>query len=497
MFALRDSAPTKQIDSVDRKALCCIAALVILAIVFYSKGEKIQAGNGLGWAGSEYAYSIMTFPESLANISEYHIHRAFIPVAFGFFFKYFNVLTTPANITSAFIFLNSLSLLGIAYLLTRISVLLKFSTRQTCLCFFGCLANYAFTKFPSFYPILPDWFATFVSLLLFYLWLKNKLFILFILSIVGNFIHPMLSLLGMILLAFPFRTATLVNINFAETVSNVFVLMVTALVALESYRVLTGALSSPFSTSQTSLYAGSLTTSIILIVIYVVSKQVYIEKVRHRPTNSSTYQTAIKIAIALASFFVSTLLTKATSSSESHLSIISFLDNSFTFGSLRPLSFIASHFLYFGPAYLIFLISYKQVLGSCLDHLGDAALPLLLLFTTFGVDSESRHIMIFWPIICIISVLSLKQYLESFSAFLRFYFVALAILLSQIWFPSDIFKDISGPYSEFPAQWYFMYHGPWMNSNIHAVLIMLLGITCVVLKLSQKASILHNDNGSA
>jgi len=497
MFDLRQSTPANQLPSVDSKAIQCIAVLVALVIFFYFQGEKIEAGNGLGWAGSEYAYSIITFPESLANISEYHIHRAFIPVSFGFLFNLFKIPATPSNITSAFISLNSLSLLALTYLFIRTSHLLKLSTQQFCFCALACILNYAFIKFPSFYPILPDWFATLISSLLFYLWIENRVFWLFILSLIGNFTHPMLVLLSMILLLFPYKSTITLNIRFFMTSSKVIILLITILFAVELYRVFTGAISSPFATSPTCLYAGSITTSVFIIVIYAISSRVCLKMIRHRTNETRLNQIIINVAFALASLLMSTILTKAMSSSGSHLSITSFLENSFLFGSLRPFSFIASHFLYFGPAYLFFLVSYKQVLENSLEILGDAALPLLILFITLGVDSESRHIMIFWPIICTMSSLSLKRQIESFPAMPLLYVALIAIALSQVWFPTNIFRDLSTPSSEFPAQWYFMYHGPWMNPDVYTSMITLIGITYMVFKAARNAQIRHKNGKGA
>jgi hypothetical protein len=441
--------------------------------LFYIFGEKIQVINGLGWAGADFAIVIMQYPASLDTISAYQAHRILFPVLFAFLFKLFSLETTPGNIRAVFMILNIAALFLSLFLLRNITKRLHFSEKTSLFCLVAFLCNYGFSKFPSFYPVLTDWAAAPFFLLIVYYWLGDQPGRAALSWLAGAFIQPLILVGGAIFLLVPAKRRLPFSPAFFARLSRpVWIVASLGLVWLCAHFIAVG----PAKGSGGALFAaGILGAGAYLLALLVLSLRVLAGPERGaqglaRPTAG---QMAKSIALAAAVFLLSSVLVKLISHAPSPLSFGQYLANSFRYAANFPFAFVISQFLYFGPAYAVFLLLFPRLLRSSLD-LGDAPLLFLAFFACATIDSESRHAMVFWPVVVVLIGKALQERQELFTAANAAIFIGLSLLLSQAWFPTGIYDDFSGDASAYPAQWYFMYHGPWMNLGPYLVLVGLL-----------------------
>lgn len=180
--------------------------------------DPIPVNNGLGWDGKIRYEIIQAWAEGKVGygFTPYHFMRmgAFIPAVV------FKAISYSDQATYIFFRLLQVLLMFLATQQLLFSVLSvsnggqikpKVSAGLFILCFALCHA--VFTM-PSLYPILTDHTAIFVSSFSLYAWgnirkdhVRNS--ILFLLSVFGFFVMPMLSLVPMALLALPLRNETL------------------------------------------------------------------------------------------------------------------------------------------------------------------------------------------------------------------------------------------------------------------------------------------------
>lgn len=464
--------------NVHSKDIIIVTALVVSA--FYIFGDKIDVINGLGWAGSEYAVMIMTFPKSIHQFTEYHIHRALLPVTFGFIFHALDIATTPGNIRIAFIIANIVALFLSVFILYRICRLLRLTPKLSTFCFVTFIFNYAFIKFPSFYPVLTDWVATPIALLLILCWIQHRTWCLVLLGIFGTVAHPLLIFQCILLISFRYKESLRFNMPLRKIILALIYTFAASYILVGFYFAYLSILRQSLNISTALLIAGLIATSCFLLwVMYIACSCLPTTATSSTTCKPVTFLHILKnLLLAMTTLIATMFLSKLLTSSPSHISALEYFTNSFQYGSKLPFAFLISHFLYFGPAYALVIFMFRDIVRTSLS-LGDAPFAFLILFSILSIDSESRHIMIFWPFVCILLTKTIADTSVSFPRKFILQLFVLSFALSQAWFPFNTFLDLSGPPEEFPAQWYFMYHGPWMTTTVYVILMFIFSATYI------------------
>jgi hypothetical protein len=146
-----------------------------------------------------------------------------------------------------------------------------------------------------------------------------------------------------------------------------------------------------------------------------------------------------------------------------------------------------AHYFYFGNAFLLACIfAYKKKHFAHSTYFVGAVFYLLLSFST-----ESRQVFPLLVFITLFVLENIKEYNLLQKGFIWIVFI-LNFIISTVWFPLNPFKfHRCKTTDEFPAQWYFLHHGPWLQQHVAylqlAIFILMLFIYYRFLKKQSSA----------
>jgi hypothetical protein len=153
----------------------------------------------------------------------------------------------------------------------------------------------------------------------------------------------------------------------------------------------------------------------------------------------------------------------------------------------NPLVFLIAHIIYLGPALVLALLFYKPFIKTVVE-LGDSAIAYFILLLVLSIGSETRQFIHFYPFIIVVLMITLNQYQIKFSQAILF--TVLSLLASKCWFPINRTGSFTQYlYAQFPDQYYFMNHGPFMNDTsylINTSIVLLLAFIIWILFVSTK-----------
>jgi hypothetical protein len=152
----------------------------------------------------------------------------------------------------------------------------------------------------------------------------------------------------------------------------------------------------------------------------------------------------------------------------------------------RPGQFLVAHVAYFGPVLLLLVVRWSAV-AQAIRELGAGLVACAALAVVLGVNSESRQLVNFLPLLVLPTVLVGER--TGANRLLLPGLAAFALLLSKVWFPVNyavpglgedgaLFPTGAGSFLAFPAQAYFMNFGPWMSNamfTVHAAVVLAMG----------------------
>jgi len=142
----------------------------------------------------------------------------------------------------------------------------------------------------------------------------------------------------------------------------------------------------------------------------------------------------------------------------------------------KPGMQFVAHVTYFGPVVLLAALRWRAVVaGVCAQGPGLAL--ALLLGLVFLPDPQSRHLMLFLPLVAAFTARAWQRD----ASWLLAPFVLAALVVSKVWLVINPFPVANTPADLllFPAQGFFLSHGPWMSDSMY----LLQGATGLLLLL--------------
>jgi hypothetical protein len=133
----------------------------------------------------------------------------------------------------------------------------------------------------------------------------------------------------------------------------------------------------------------------------------------------------------------------------------------------QPGAFLVSHVVYFGPVFLLMLLTWRSV-SRLVRQNGVGLTMLFLLDLGLSLGTETRYMMAAFPFF-----VAMTAKATDWSKFSRGYiglFCGASFLFSKVWFPINVVPwTETSPLLEFPAQNLFMNFGPWISPVMYAV----------------------------
>ena len=145
----------------------------------------------------------------------------------------------------------------------------------------------------------------------------------------------------------------------------------------------------------------------------------------------------------------------------------------------RPGVFLVAHASYFGLVVPVLIVFWPQVVAAA-HRLGTGVTLFVLAHLVWGLHSESRQLVDGLPALVLVATLAAST--------LRWpratvpIAAGMALLASKVWLPvnREGFIGRSNP-ETYPAQHYFMHHGPWMAGGPYRAQAAALLAVCALL----------------
>ena len=141
-----------------------------------------------------------------------------------------------------------------------------------------------------------------------------------------------------------------------------------------------------------------------------------------------------------------------------------FIENAYD-SVVNPLSFVITHFIYFGPAVVLLFLFGKSYINKLKNQ--DTGLVIFIGFFMFAmVSRNSENYISVWPFFIFILIHTLEK--KNISWAFVYTFVGISFLTSRFWLRFNIFSEgHSESYLKFPYQRFFMNKGEFLSTDMY------------------------------
>lgn len=455
--------------------------LGIYYCVFWIAGT-IPVNGGAGWDGAVFLKIIKAVSSGhWPNIDAYRETRigGFLPITIGAMF--FNL--DDASIVKGQIIINALQLAISVTILFEILIKLGLDKKTATISVGSFVFSWPVLVMPIYYPILSDHTALFIVCISTWFWINSKNIALVAVSSFSTLVIPGLFLIPLTMASLHFEqkkhnlsshTVSKIQKIIIPIMSILGVLLIFKIAYLESNVTEQQLLSSVGGPALASfkLKWVSLSISITMLslslwkLISISSMSEILNRIAFRPACLSILATAIT-HIGLYIYVQNHIGFKGPP----------LLDNMLYQSLILPAAQLVSHFLYFGPVFLLGLVSIFRIKNTYKN----IAIPFYFIFLLFlpalSLGSESRQWLAVFPIIIVCFSLttmptSLRLIVLMGSVFICFPIFGLDYQIHLALHASEDLMSTSW-------QYYFGRQGPWMSQSSY-----LVGLSLAVLFLA-------------
>lgn len=453
-------------DKIGFHFLCAIIILWFLFNFFF--GERVFSGNGLGWDGQYYAKMVEILDHYKPGQFSYYYTQRIFPslLVFGLSKIFRFSVTDPNVIIHAFFLYNLVLVLIILYTIIKISKLQKWNYPIFLIGFSGLFLNYSVLKMLPYYPVLTDFTAYTLGLLMLYFFLINNTLKLFIVIFISAFTFPTMIYIGLLFIIFPKQfspptkyTLSPKQFKFSERYSFVPVIIVILLLAVTIYLspehrflVLEKRPQGAFYPSLGAFFAYGL----ILIVPFF--KQKYYLQINYLKILSGC---VLILGIKLLLMYLADPIID-------DLTMITAIKNIFEQLAELPFISLVSHFVYFGPVFLLLIIFWNEIVKIASENIALALFLMIYGFLLLGIESRCYCNAI--PVLVFLLCEALMVIKEKISLNFAYTIIILSLVVSKFWLPINNLNQMLPHFTYTnlePSNLYFMSIGPWMENKMY------------------------------
>lgn len=425
-----------------------LALVLVYGVIQVRWGETLPVREGFGWDGRDYGRIAQDLPRAVLEegLTSYRLRRL-LPSAVVYLGL--SALSLPRErplVRDAFEVLNLLLLVVTLLGWSGIAREVKLTERGTWLGFCLLLLNFANLRMPFYYPVMTDTFALAIGTLFLYAFLRSSARAMLALLVLGPFTWPSFLPAGALLYALP--RDPLAPDRPPRFGLNGLSGALVALLFLVVLRV-------PDSEYVDQRWLG---LSLALCAAYLVAvgrglfDQAALFDLRAYRSVSPRRLVAV-CAIAVVVQAVVHSLSRGTG-----LTMDVLRDNLGFCAAAKPGVFLVAHAVYFGPVALLVALNWRAF--RRLVHLFGIGFTLYVAFhLALAVQSESRWLIGGLPAFALLGALLGDA--AGWPRWVAWSIAAMGLVTSKAWLPLN--QGPFGAVSEFPAQFYFMNHGPWMS----------------------------------
>lgn len=469
-------------------------ALIILVLGLFSFfwGEKITAGGGFGWDGSQYADMVRKLDSIIGRgqLGSYYAQRILPSAIVHGMLRVAGATDSNLNIIRGFELYNLMLLVMGCGVWKRIADKVSLSLAGRWIGFSGVFLNYECSKQAFFYPILTDVTALFIAMLLLMFYLEKRSIGVFVATVAGAFAWPVVSVCGAFLLIFLqsefpkqiVAPAWMLSAKRSGMLARavkfgggaVLMLSVLGYLALKQNAAATGheckipkilasiMVPSVVPCTLERLLTGlpslaALAFALALLVGSWAFFSAIIVNLRKAPLHLIVMAIA---AIVVPSFVVKAISNPAVPNPSNVQYLIEYILLPPSGKVLLPLVTLSA---FWGPLVLLLCLYWKE---CCVEarRLGPGIVAILGVSLPLGIACEPRFITVAWPFFVLVLVLALEH--SKATAPLKCALIVLTIIFGQFWLQINIVPWLPPDYEgilTFPKQLYFMHYGLWMS----------------------------------
>ena len=449
-------------------AVAAPAVLVCAAALQICHGEVIPVGGGLGWDGRFYAETAANLPAALSghSVDAYRARRIIPSTLVWLVLQATGGPADAARARDAFAWINLAFALMALAAWTAAARRLGAGERSLWLGFVLLFFNFANLKMPYYYAPLTDSCAQALGAALLYFYVARRPAALILVLAVGAFTWPSLLAFGAFLFVYPAVpvSSTPAPAWWRLTVTGGIVAAFAALTWVHREAV--------------GEQGGGIVAAIVVILYLarLVGDLTATESLAPRALlgDGAWLRWAMVAALATAVAIVTRAFAAPPQFDTAY-----FLRHLAIYSQARPGVFLVAHAAYFGLVAAVLIVFWPQVVAVA-HRLGTGMTLFLLVHLVWGIHSESRQIVDALPALALVATLaaSTVPWPRSIVAAAA----GLGLLTSKAWFPINRggFIGRSDPAS-YPAQYYFMNHGPWMAAGPFLLQAVVLLAACGLL----------------
>lgn len=473
-----------------RAPILIALGLTICLGVFFFASEKIQAYGGMGYDGVPYVGIARSpyhfFIESRAD----YLYQRFLPSALvGLSLRPFAepLLAPQAVAITGFALWNAFCIGLSAYWLIKSGRLLGMRDDIIVLTLTGLLGSFALLKMPAYYPILTDVTAFTEGCALLYAFLARRIVWMIVAFLCLFFTWPSAVLPAACLLVF--RQVDVRNIGNSGLSGRWrvgFALMGAAGLGIASYvRLRAGHFITPGGMTTQPLME-FLAASYAVLLAYLAAAFAFIAVAMK--VSLKTIWSSLRLSLLVGLVLFVGLFPVIRDYLFKPIPIMAEVGDFalwaiLTHGIVAPGRFVVAHVMYFGPLLIVAALLWPRIarLGA---EWGYGLLAVLAIGAAHSIETESRHMMFYWPFVGVLAGWAVQDRFPQLSTGVLLAFGALCFLVSRAWLPigGHPVGNVPDPQNSFADQRYFMTQGPWLTHEWYAVqLVAMLFVAALVI----------------
>jgi len=456
---LNPSAHTVHLSEHRRSLILSLLLITVLGIGSVFWGEKIAINEGFGWDGQ--LYGTLAREMNFRALGDYSFQRILPSTLVHLALSALRQPMDNEHIVLAFGLLNLGMMLISCVLYREIADELHLRQRGFWLGFAAIFINFAHCKGIWYYPVVTDPTAVALSLAMLLYYLRGQVFRLFLASFLGAFTWPSLIYAGAFLLAF--RRGP-VKEEGADGPRWLAVALAAAACAwaIIHYYVHDGGVGPGLA--QPIRWAMPLSIFLAGLYLYLGSAILL-----HRMSSIGCLKQLLfwRTGLAILLWAVCRIpITLWADHSIDSVTTYSAIRDIIMRSAVKPLGFLVSHPVYFGPAFLMFLFCWRSF-SRIVARYGAGLVAVVLMGVFTSLTPESRQSLPSY----VMAAPFLGILVDELALPPRFFwlFGAVALLSTKAWMHMGLPADDDGQYLSFPMQNLFMNSGVWMNNRMYVI----------------------------
>jgi hypothetical protein len=438
----------------------------------YFYGERVNAGNGLGWDGIKYAVWTTESTISILNhgLDLYFIQRLFPSTVIYYTTTFFNhPLSTTTQIINAFFIYNSILLALAVITFCGIAKHLKWDTKVFYIAVAAIFLNFPILKHWTYNPNITDLTAFSLGIFTIYFYLKEKKLGLFLVTIAASFTYPSMIYGALCLLLFKMnssnqntiRPETQTKIN--SIITGIFAaFLIVFIIFLYNFDT---------SSLKALSHAHKINDSLIIVslislffYLYFIFKPLVDYKYAISSIKKISWQ-GLALSVILL-ILMKIIIPLFSDGKPGALTISSYLREILLASVANPLISVVSNIMYFGPGVLLIIFFWKEIVALA-KEMSPGLVLYVILYVILAIGPESRQIINAWPVFVILACQILNK--KNISWNFCYAFIILSLLVSRFYLPLN--GNWTGNFLQFPDQKYFMNFGPWLSDTMYFIFL--------------------------